>query len=100
MKPLAAFLNDSFRERFARNFDWLKILIFVSVICQGWNLANDAFRQKYLFDLVHGDWPEFGFCHCVLLENFKQASLFCGRQFRSEERRVGKECRSRWSPYH
>ena len=23
--------------------------------------------------------------------------LFC---FRSEERRVGKECRSRWSPYH
>ena len=23
-----------------------------------------------------------------------------GRNFRSEERRVGKECRSRWSPYH
>src|SRR2546422_7918656 len=23
-----------------------------------------------------------------------------GRQERSEERRVGKECRSRWSPYH
>src|SRR2546423_9306043 len=22
------------------------------------------------------------------------------RQWRSEERRVGKECRSRWSPYH
>ena len=22
------------------------------------------------------------------------------RHFRSEERRVGKECRSRWSPYH
>ena len=22
------------------------------------------------------------------------------RQLRSEERRVGKECRSRWSPYH
>ena len=21
-------------------------------------------------------------------------------EFRSEERRVGKECRSRWSPYH
>src|SRR5256885_15221255 len=25
--------------------------------------------------------------------------LLCG-QIRSEERRVGKECRSRWSPYH
>ena len=24
----------------------------------------------------------------------------CGRLTRSEERRVGKECRSRWSPYH
>ena len=23
-----------------------------------------------------------------------------GRETRSEERRVGKECRSRWSPYH
>ena len=23
-----------------------------------------------------------------------------GIQLRSEERRVGKECRSRWSPYH
>ena len=23
-----------------------------------------------------------------------------GWQMRSEERRVGKECRSRWSPYH
>ena len=23
-----------------------------------------------------------------------------GGQYRSEERRVGKECRSRWSPYH
>ena len=23
-----------------------------------------------------------------------------GKDLRSEERRVGKECRSRWSPYH
>ena len=25
---------------------------------------------------------------------------FNGYGYRSEERRVGKECRSRWSPYH
>ena len=31
-----------------------------------------------------------GKCLLTLLENFD----------RSEERRVGKECRSRWSPYH
>ena len=24
----------------------------------------------------------------------------CNKGLRSEERRVGKECRSRWSPYH
>ena len=27
-------------------------------------------------------------------------NLYPLRSFRSEERRVGKECRSRWSPYH
>ena len=31
------------------------------------------------------------------LESFKE---FYGYDTRSEERRVGKECRSRWSPYH
>ena len=29
-----------------------------------------------------------------------QAYLGDGYEVRSEERRVGKECRSRWSPYH
>ena len=31
---------------------------------------------------------------------FKIATLFSILLIRSEERRVGKECRSRWSPYH
>ena len=31
----------------------------------------------------------------------ERISLFGGKLYlRSEERRVGKECRSRWSPYH
>src|SRR5687767_10290294 len=30
---------------------------------------------------------------------FRHAAIFFTRP-RSEERRVGKECRSRWSPYH
>ena len=29
-----------------------------------------------------------------------QVGLLHGKTNRSEERRVGKECRSRWSPYH
>ena len=31
---------------------------------------------------------------------FFKFGLAAGKYFRSEERRVGKECRSRWSPYH
>src|SRR2546428_12333002 len=32
--------------------------------------------------------------------NVRMAAVRIGRVKRSEERRVGKECRSRWSPYH
>src|SRR2546430_12244889 len=31
---------------------------------------------------------------------FDQGTVLVGEGMRSEERRVGKECRSRWSPYH
>ena len=31
---------------------------------------------------------------------YVQWSIMASRPERSEERRVGKECRSRWSPYH
>ena len=32
----------------------------------------------------------------------RHVAVYCDNQYfvRSEERRVGKECRSRWSPYH
>ena len=33
-------------------------------------------------------------------KNNKELLKFEKRSKRSEERRVGKECRSRWSPYH
>ena len=35
-----------------------------------------------------------------LVEQAAQLDLFVRQAARSEERRVGKECRSRWSPYH
>src|SRR5262245_66463347 len=41
---------------------------------------------------------------CLFEQDFKidhvQQWIVCGRASRSEERRVGKECRSRWGPYH
>ena len=33
-------------------------------------------------------------------ENTPQNKVYNSKEIRSEERRVGKECRSRWSPYH
>src|SRR5260370_3898115 len=34
------------------------------------------------------------------VEAVRALEPYCGEFLRSEERRVGKECRSRWSPYH
>src|SRR5256886_15581749 len=42
-------------------------------------------------DIGHPTDPEWG--PATLL-------MYGDERFRSEERRVGKECRSRWSPYH
>ena len=40
--------------------------------------------------------PITGFAHAMM----SAALEYRKEGFRSEERRVGKECRSRWSPYH
>src|SRR2546422_10514292 len=37
---------------------------------------------------------------CLGLDAARAAQCFPAHGARSEERRVGKECRSRWSPYH
>src|SRR5258706_16438112 len=46
---------------------------------------------------IDGDGPDF--CAGADLSPLEEM-LDAPRQERSEERRVGKECRSRWSPYH
>ena len=40
-----------------------------------------------------------GICQAQLPER-NAVNIEKYREIRSEERRVGKECRSRWSPYH
>ena len=46
------------------------------------------------FRLALGDVQWLVICYVLV---YGSLMLVCGR---SEERRVGKECRSRWSPYH
>ena len=48
------------------------------------------------------DLGDVSYCHCEQCRKMTghyMASCQVKRD-RSEERRVGKECRSRWSPYH
>ena len=49
---------------------------------------------------VH-EWPETPeFVKLHLRLNYETDMTEWEHLYRSEERRVGKECRSRWSPYH
>src|ERR1019366_6881245 len=59
-----------------------------------WNLAVTAvvWIALYLAVLYVSTWWE--------MKHEWSASDHTNEQNRSEERRVGKECRSRWSPYH
>ena len=75
------------------------------------------FKQKTAYEIVSRDWSS-DVCssdlsqvkylrvnfsiHCDLVTALQvpNRTPFPRREIRSEERRVGKECRSRWSPYH
>ena len=72
---------------------------YIAETGRGWIESLQIARQsleeadKYL-----GDSPSPLFAGSLeVLQKLSQAGLRLGR---SEERRVGKECRSRWSPYH
>ena len=46
------------------------------------------------------DRPQSHIDNVIALLDEGNTIPFIARYRRSEERRVGKECRSRWSPYH
>ena len=71
------------------------ILIFATIVALIW--ANSAFYESYHYiwhdfqaGFAWGDFEMIGSLHHWINDGL----------MRSEERRVGKECRSRWSPYH
>ena len=68
-------LKDQTRKEFSYHYhDFHKVVIFISGKA-AYHIEGKAYQLK--------PWD-------ILLVN----------RHRSEERRVGKECRSRWSPYH
>ena len=74
----------------------------VGVDCPGFESANGDFEGVDMSDAVLSD---SNFHNANLYNATLDRAVLTGADFgdadmRSEERRVGKECRSRWSPYH
>ena len=66
---------------------------------------NDLTSPKMLahllkYDSSQGRYVDFGEEDQVTADDEAGTITEKGKTIRSEERRVGKECRSRWSPYH
>ena len=64
----------------------MKKKMVVAVIDSGVNKMDGMLQEQDIEDIYYED-QEFKTC-------------YVGKLNRSEERRVGQECRSRWSPYH
>ena len=84
----------------------LLILLFCAVsMAQNDVSLKNLYPKKDLIITYQDDWGKNNYKKVI--EEFKKSPLdfgqivFLGNSItRSEERRVGKECRSRWSPYH
>src|SRR5256886_14379504 len=65
-------------------------------------VANDSVPSFLYHNNGHGTFTEVGLPAGVAYNEDGKTFAGMGTDFsdRSEERRVGKECRSRWSPYH
>ena len=78
-----------------------RILIFAAV-CAALGAAH--FVTPFHLEMTGLCWLAFAAGFAVLAwltrKNAQKAARTVKILMRSEERRVGKECRSRWSPYH
>src|SRR5690554_1694184 len=75
-----------------------KTFTMANVIAQSQRPAIIMAHNKTLAAQLYGEFKEFFPNNAV--EYFVSYYDYYQPEARSEERRVGKECRSRWSPYH
>ena len=82
----------------------IKIFIFILIsqfaFAQTTYVPDDNFEQALIdlgYDDTLDDYVLTANISVVTSMNVSQKEI---SNLRSEERRVGKECRSRWSPYH
>src|SRR2546425_10991388 len=78
-------------------------IYFVTVYNSLVRLRNDMDKAWANIDVLlkqrHDELPKL-IETCKGYMQYEQKTLEAVVEARSEERRVGKECRSRWSPYH
>src|SRR3989442_10197638 len=67
---------------------------------QSLGLSNCRFQEGDASDLSKLEDDSFDLVVSIFGAMFAPKPFDVAKEMRSEERRVGKECRSRWSPYH
>src|SRR2546430_9290672 len=97
---LVLFFFFSSRRRHTRfDCDWSSDVCSSDLTCQG--LAIDgAFGKVYFACSESGFGTTVRSFDLNTQQLISRIILLPATNARSEERRVGKECRSRWSPYH
>src|SRR2546429_7045869 len=94
----------------------LAIILYLLVLCTSFCLSFFFFffssrrrhtrcSRDWSSDVCSSDLQGFGLAEAIFETVFEDVGQgndldIVGALQRSEERRVGKECRSRWSPYH
>ena len=75
----------------------LRVLSMLSVV-----MLHIASTAWYYVEKNTIEWHIYNIMRCTCKWGVTVFVMISGTLFlhRSEERRVGKECRSRWSPYH
>src|SRR3712207_9100713 len=67
-----------------------KLFAYIMFVVRDHDMADDIFQETFVKVITKLQQGKY-------VDNGKFAAWMMRR---SEERRVGKECRSRWSPYH
>ena len=86
-------------KRATISFSIMALMLMIVGFGQSWNVAltiiNLCLISAVMSMGLNMQWGYAGLFNAGVM-----ASTAIGGLTRSEERRVGKECRSRWSPYH
>ena len=76
----------------------MTLIIFVQVVLRWFGRSLVWAEELARYIMLYQVW--IGAAYAVREDAHIRITAIIGKDDRSEERRVGKECRSRWSPYH